>query len=504
MIVKETTTGFAQLAMAFSIGIAFAVLLLACAISLKWRYCLDSPLMIYAGWLCEHGWVPYRDFFDMNMPGTYFVMRAMVMVFGSNDFGFRVFDLLCLASISVSTFLWMWRFGKFPALVASVAFPLSYLGYGPIFSLQREYVALGPFAWALVITTAGTRLNSILQCLLVGLLTSATILIKPQFLLLCFPLLIFLFQSGVSSVSVWRRALAVLIGISAPIAATFMYLLWTDSFSPFFDMAINYWPLYAHMTGDNMTISGVDRLVYLGRSTVTGLIGVKLPLAIVGLFILSGNPEERRYAWALGSILIAAAMYPATSGQFWHYHWLPFYYVALCLASLSVRVLPLQNWRKRNIVYIVAIVFLIFSLSKSAVTVFRGGDSMYYGLLEVPDEVSSFLSSHVKPGDTAQPVDWGRGAVHGMLMAKTPLATRFMYDFHFYHHVNSPYIQALRREFMNELSEKKPRFIIEVIKNRTWPRGKNTSREFLELNSFLEKHYVKAQTGKTYRILERD
>jgi hypothetical protein len=503
MIDKVATTRLSKLAMPFSIGIGFVVLFFACVKSLTWRYCLDSPLMIYAGWLCENGWVPYRDFFDMNMPGTYFVMWAMVKLFGSSDFGFRVFDLLCLVSISVSTFFWMEPWGKFSALVAAVSFPIWYLGCGPIFSLQREYLAFVPFAWALVIASGETRFNSILKPLLVGLLTSATLLIKPQFLLLCLPLLIFIFQPGMNLVSMRRYAVALVAGISAPLAATILYLLWNESLSPFLDMAINYWPLYAHMTGENMTISGLDRFVYLVRSTVGGLIGLKLPLAIVGLFALSRDPEQRRNAWALGGLLAAAAIYPATAGQFWHYHWLPFYYVALCLASFTVRELKCPNWRKVNIVYIVAIVFLILSLSKSAVSTFREGNSLYYGLLDVPDGVHNFLSSHMKPGDTAQPLDWGRGAVHGMLMAKIPLATRFMYDFHFYHHVNSPYIQALRREFVKELSANKPRFIIEV-QNRPWPHGANTSSEIPELKSFLHEQYVTVQATALYRILERN
>ena len=39
-------------------------------------------------------------------------------------------------------------------MVASIAFPLWYLGAGPSLSLQREYLALVPFAGMLAVATA--------------------------------------------------------------------------------------------------------------------------------------------------------------------------------------------------------------------------------------------------------------------------------------------------------------------------------------------------------------
>jgi hypothetical protein len=183
---------------------------------------------------------------------------------------------------------------------------------------------------------------------------------------------------------------------------------------------------------------------------------------------------------------------------------MPFFYVALCLTSLTVHGLPINNRGKEIIAPIVTIVFLVSLSSMSAGRLLWSwtghGDRPKDG---VPDEVNTFLRSHIKQGDSVQPLDWTGGAVHGMLMARAPLATRFMYDFEFYHHVSEPYIQALRREFMSELSAKKPRFVVEVLENKPWPRGSNTTMAFPELTSFLERYYVTAQGAEKYRILER-
>jgi hypothetical protein len=100
------------------IGLSALVASAAAVKSLGWRYVHDSPLMIYSGFLVERGAVPYRDFFDMNMPGTYALMWFMGKVFGWSDLGFRVFDLLYLAVLSFLTFRWIRPSGLLSALAA--------------------------------------------------------------------------------------------------------------------------------------------------------------------------------------------------------------------------------------------------------------------------------------------------------------------------------------------------------------------------------------------------
>jgi hypothetical protein len=78
-----------------------------------------------------------------------------------------------------------------------------------------------------------------------------------------------------------------------------------------------------------------------------------------------------------------------------------------------------------------------------------------------------------------------------------------MYDFHFYHHVSRPYIHELRTDFMSELAARKPRFIVQVTKDKPWPIGPDTTREFPELTRFLEQHYEPAREAAAYRILQR-
>ena len=122
-----------------------------------------------------------------------------------------------------------------------------------------------------------------------------------------------------------------------------------------------------------------------------------------------------------------------------------------------------------------------------------------------PEKIRKYLSENMQPGDTVQPLDWTLGAVHGMLLAKARLATRFMYDFHFYHHVSIPYIQGLRAEFMTQLVAAKPRYIVQMVgEGKPWPRGNDSSRSFAELDQFLIEHYHVVSAEREYNILERN
>ncbi len=501
------STKIPKTVMMIAVSVTGLLLLRSAWDSLNWHYVLDSPIMVYAGYLIDHGYVPYRDFFDMNVPGTYFIMWFMGQVFGWGDTGFRVFDLLCLAIISVSTFFWMRRFGHFAALTASVAFPLWYLGYGSHFSMQREYLALVPLALLMVVASLRAGPGPILRFILSGILTAAAVLIKPQFFLLALPVVIVLVLESRTSAQRRRLQLGLAGGFILPCLATFIYLAVTGGLSPFLDIATSYWPLYTHMTRFHEPIGGWQRVTYILFSTIYGLTTFYLPAAAAGLIVLSRDDDRKRDAAMITGVLVAAAIYPAFSGQFFGYHWIPFNYVAICATSLATRALAGKTFDVKAAVPVVLVLFMLLSLStisyeriKISWNGFGGEEVVSNG---VPDDVNKFLRERMQPGDLVQPLDWTGGAVHGMLLAGARPATRFIYDFHFYHHISDPYTAKLRREFMRELSTSMPKFIIQVLDKKPWPRGQDTSTQFPELSSFLQRNYVIAKRGSTYLILER-
>ena len=120
------------------------------------------------------------------------------------------------------------------------------------------------------------------------------------------------------------------------------------------------------------------------------------------------------------------------------------------------------------------------------------------------DEIADWLKSRLLPGDTVQPLDWTGGSIHAMLLAEAKLATRFIYDCHFYHHISSTYTQKLRESFIEQLHETTPRFIIEISTRKPWVSGIDTTREFPKLKDFLDDYYKIAFKGDGYLIYEQE
>jgi hypothetical protein len=119
-------------------------------------------------------------------------------------------------------------------------------------------------------------------------------------------------------------------------------------------------------------------------------------------------------------------------------------------------------------------------------------------------QISKFLEKNLEVGDEIQPLDWTGGTLLAMLETRAPIATPYVFDFYFYHHVSSPYIQSLRADFMTQLQTAQPRFIIEVTAiDKPWVSGEDTSREFPELRAFLDERYSVTMEREDYIIYER-
>ena len=119
-------------------------------------------------------------------------------------------------------------------------------------------------------------------------------------------------------------------------------------------------------------------------------------------------------------------------------------------------------------------------------------------------EIRRFLEANLEAGETVQPLDWTGGTLLAMLQARAPLATRYVFDFYFYHHVSEPYIQSLRADFVSQLQEARPRFIIEVTAmDKPWVNGEDTSREFPQLRALLDRDYFIRLRRDDYQVHER-
>lgn len=493
-----------------------ALLVCIAALSLAWPMMHDSPIMLYVAYLmARFHYVPYRDVFDMNMPGAYLLYLFVGGVFGYGDLGFRLADLLYLVAILTVTWSFLRQLGTRVAWCATVVFGLAYLQAGPTMSLQREYLILLPLAVAVLAATSLRRARDWLRFAIVGLAFGMAATIKPHAaigypLVLAFQLYE-LREHEPCKLSRWWRLLAVsCAGLAVPVLAALTCVLLAGALPSFLDVTRNYWPLYAELNERHRIVSGLARLRYLGRQYFSlGGHGLWLVPGVVGTLASLCQPVldrgQKRQVLLLGGLACLYSIYPLFSGQFWDYHWLPFLYFLVLVASLCFVGQPAGRNR--------AVAILVPAVAIAAiVAIIRPPETFYAQLagrpIEAPvvaraREIAAYLEEHLQEGDRVQPLDWTGGAVHAMLIARAEIATPFIYDFHFYHHVSNPYTQDLRRRFLEALEASRPRFVIEVETRKPWVSGPGTSREFPELRGFLDGHYAPVFQGEGYTIHER-
>lgn len=284
-------------------------------------------------------------------------------------------------------------------------------------------------------------------------------------------------------------------------------------------MFVNYLPLHSALTGWHENIPPEQRPLYLVKFTLR--FGGYVPLLAAAIGGLTRTVFLSRYERAQArsvSLLIGCTslytLYATLAGKFWDYHWMPFAYFCSMSAALCLYAWPRDQelWSGARILELAVLTALVLALViqlrlPGFVRILKyeiaTGPEIYSPLRGRVDEMTAFLDARLEPGDTVQPLDWTGGSIHAMLQARARLATRFMYDYHFYHHVSSHYIMGLRRTFIDELKMAPPRFVIDVQTEKPWVWGIDTTQSFPELNQFLTANYTLAFAGDGYYIYER-
>jgi hypothetical protein len=195
------------------------------------------------------------------------------------------------------------------------------------------------------------------------------------------------------------------------------------------------------------------------------------------------------------SMLAIYALEPVLSGQFWPYHYDPFEY--WLVATLSLLVVPvLGNIRYFAIPGILLLASIGYSFSRQHV--------IHPGPAEhgVVADMTKAIKEVVPAGVAIQPIDWSTGAVQALLRTEHPIGTRFLYDYHFYHHVQTPVIQGLRAEFVSQLIGCRVPFVLQVRREyEDVMTGIHTSDHFDELDRVLNERYESVHEGNIYRLL---
>lgn len=562
------------------------LLLVLCWQALSWPLMQDTPILHYTAWLIDQGYVPYRDVFEMNLPGAWGIHLLGIKLFGSHVDAVPLLDTLWLTVTLLSMAFTLRRFGSQVAFTGALLLGTVYRMGGPMDVLQRDYLMLAPILLSVGLWLSPT--HAPLGRFLSGLLLGFAALIKPQVLALL-PFYSLHFALTYSAVSAPTRSrstalfphLMLWTGAGVSLGIGGLLLAYLGALPAFIELWRQYLgPLYSHLDGMGMEYSpgpglywdslqeALRTLLYPSRLALVGgailgswtlirtlkTVGVTAGLhagvnaginAGVNAGVNAGNAPEaiatahrsaptqtpphatvaaparptgtqpsgeqpptpastharRSLFHGLASDLTSLALFLALTVyglahviigvKQWWYHWWPFYGACLCLTSLLAL---------RRTGQILLSLFGILVLSVAIVD--KPHEPRLAEALAPVLQLTQTLKQQSHPGDRIQVLDTVGGGVHAALRAGLLPGSPFIYDFHFFHHTGTPYIQLLRQRLMQALVVNPPRFV--VAWHSSWSHRLSYAdlARFPALDLFLTQHYAILEVTTAYRLLE--
>lgn len=496
----------------------WAYALIRPAMMWDWEYYHDTPLLNYAGVLMhDFGQVPYRDFFETTMPGTFLFHYIIVGLGLETQTAFVTLGILAMFALAGAGSLILWRINHWAGLVFAPFYLMVMFQFGPSALFQREILGLLAMSPALLVATRTGTIPYLWQQGLVGLLFGIACTIKPQFALgapvavLCLAALSWDKDSSASAVRiVVSGILASVIGFSLPLAVAFWWLWSYGALENFWFIVTEYTPLYIQQTESHGFIPAELRPFYISLLwTKFAGFWTLLPGVALLLFVTIGYHTRisRQNLILLRTIIALVVVYglvPILSGQFWGYHYYPFIFFAILAVSalLGMAFEPILS-KPGQIACITLAAFCIAHNFSHMPELERRQENQKTRITLAKDMETS-LRKWVPEGGHVHPIDWAEGALHALMRARIPIATRFFYEFHFAHHVSTDVNAALRAELMDSLSSNPPEVIL-LAHNRSKVYGLDVSYDFPELDAFRDSRYRRVEQNKLYDIyLRRD
>src|SRR6201985_967259 len=162
----------------------FGAVLIACSLiflvmSCHWPMVGDAALLRYTVFLIRHGWAPYRDFVDINMPGAYWATAFGMHLAPSVNASWRIFDLGLIALTGVGYFVIARPYSNFAALFATVMLLLVHGQDGVQQAGQRDLMIAVLLVIAVAFLLEAVRRERWVYLLPFGLAVGLSATIKP-------------------------------------------------------------------------------------------------------------------------------------------------------------------------------------------------------------------------------------------------------------------------------------------------------------------------------------
>jgi len=481
-----------------------ALVLLAVAIalylfwrSLSWPLIHDAALMHYIAWLIAHGAVPYRDTFDMNLPGAYLIHLVVLVIGGPGDQAWRVFERGWLAATALCAYRYCRPLaGRRGATLAALLFAIHHLGDGASVAGQRDFfLCLFLLAGAYAVARSTERGGATSPLLLAGLVAGFAVIVKPLAALFLVAL------ASAAALGRCRTGRSPLAGAAAVAGAglvaplpIFGWLAWIGGLRDFF-LILTRWtlPFYSQVG----IRSSWHVLVSLYWVLLAGT-------AALGAVSRVPAPFAMRRALALVGV-VYGMLHFGTQAKGYDYHLYPLTLFLCVLVGVALAPVGrdaaadqvgLRRYARTAATALAALIIVVLAG--------RGYERLNQPWeaqrIERVDAVVRDLRRVLRPGETIQVL--GPPGGHVLLRLGLQQPTRFFTDFQFYVWTEDPRIQALRAEFMAGLDAHPPAAIV-AFPGRGGEGPYGRLAQFPALDELLARRYAIAVEGNGYRIYTR-
>lgn len=319
--------------------------------SQSWRIVIDTPFFHYGAFLFDrYHAVPYKDFFDMNMPFTYMIHLGIGKLFGYGDLAIKLLDSVLLLLLLFMMWRLMYRFGRYVALTGAVLFGIIFLGYGPSMIMQGDYLGIFPIMISVLIAVGEINIpRKWLRILSIGMLFGLSAAIKPQLIIGLPVILIYInwpcvdneyakLATLTNTKRIIRDHILAMIGATLVFSIPLPWLWSKGGLDAFMDIVINFFPLYARVSPTHEPVSFIEKLANMDLAIQTlGSKGGLLVVSVLAVYLFlseSGNKQKKSIIYLLSALAVAYFIYPIISAKFYVYHWIPYYFFLSLLSGL--------------------------------------------------------------------------------------------------------------------------------------------------------------------------
>jgi len=466
--------------------------------SWDWPLIWDAARVHYVCWRILEGCAPYRDIFDVDFPGTYFFQLFVMKVLGKGNLGWRIFDISCLIVINIFIIIYCRPYGKLPSLLGAALFSSFHLYNGPLYAGQRDYY-MTTFIIAGIYLAARYFENNLNLYFLSssGLVLGAAPTIKPHagiyLLFVLFLILVFSYRSGYRW---WAHGILFVICASVFPGVIFFWLWSIGGLDSFFEIVFKYLiPFYSQFKYHSISYALFQRFL---KVPLIFEILIICGLGIVDL-IIQEKVQIRRLL-LIGGVLCGFILYVAQGRN--DYQLYPaILFLFLCAVSL-IDTLRIKYSPRIYILTLAVVLHLSIGFGYRSIKSFIAEPPHHFKGFQCTEDLILDLQGRVSPSENVQVIDFMSGAIQALYTLHYRQATKFIYDFHFFHNSAHPYIKKLREEFLTELKQKPPIFII-VAKN-SWPAsGYERLQDFPELVEWIHSNYFLETERECYRLYKK-